>query len=412
MHIFKFGGISIKDASSIKRVSEIISSTPSKVVVVISAMGKTTKMLTKIVKIAHQGGDYNQLFIELKEGYHEVIKELLEEIPERYKSFEKELEKKLKQVQHNEWLLAYDKIVSYGELMSTAIVESYLNESEWFDIRSILCTDSHFSAANILWEETEKRVIRYLKPLVEKKVVVTQGFIGQDLDGNSTTLGLEGSDFTGAILAYCLQATKYTVWKDVPGILNADPRLLDKTEQYEKINYREVAEMTYYGSQVIHPKTLKPIAKKNIPLVVRSFLDKKGTGTLISSEKTTKIIPYFVFKKNQFLVTAQVKDHDFMDKTKIGLILHVIEVLNIKINFMQNSAFTFSFCIDYEETKLLKIKELLAQDFILLYNEELTLATIKNYTSACFDKLPKNRFILMEQKTRSNYQELYHEIKE
>ena len=250
---------------------------------------------------------------------------------------------------------AYDKVVSHGELMSTSIVEAYLKKQincEWFDARKAIHTDQYFTEANIDWVVTEKQVIKELKPLTKQCMVVTQGFIGSDVEGNSTTLGREGSDYTGAILAYCLNADGFTVWKDVPGILNADPRILEGTEQYEKLSYREVTEMTYYGAQVIHPKTLKPIAQKSIPLIIKSFLDKDKPGTTIASENTTKMIPCFVFKGNQLLVTAQVKDHSFMNEKKLGMILQVLDLLNIKINLMQNSALTFSFCIDNKEFKI------------------------------------------------------------
>ncbi|MEQ9009687.1 MAG: aspartate kinase, partial [Ekhidna sp.] len=291
-----------------------------------------------------------------------------------------------------------------------SIIDAYLNKSTkcvWFDARSVIRTDQYFTEANVDWVVTEKQIINDLKPVVEESIVITQGFIGSDVEGNSTTLGREGSDYTGAILAYCLNAEGFTVWKDVPGILNADPRILEGAEQYEKLSYREVTEMTYYGAQVIHPKTLKPLAQKSIPLIVRSFLDKGRLGTTIATDNTTKMIPCFVFKGNQLLVTAQVKDHSFMDEKKLGLILQVLDLLNIKINLMQNSALTFSFCIDNKEFKSKRIKELLNRDFILSFESPLNLATIKNYTPDAFNKLPWNRTVIMEQKTSNNYQVLY-----
>ena len=411
MQIFKFGGASVKDAIGVRNLSNIVSSHGSKaVVVVVSAMGKTTNKLEELVRAAHVGDDYQSILSELKEYHHGIANELLGELPARYLEFEKSLEEQCEKVSELEPMLAYDKLVPHGELMSTSIVEAYLNkstDSEWFDARSIIRTDQYFTEANVDWVVTEKQVIGDLKPVAEQKVVVTQGFIGSDVEGNSTTLGREGSDYTGAILAYCLNADGFTVWKDVPGILNADPRILEGTEQYEKLSYREVTEMTYYGAQVIHPKTLKPIAQKSIPLIVRSFLDKKLDGTTISGENTTKTIPCFVFKGNQLLVTAQVKDHSFMDEKKLGLILSVLDLLNIKINLMQNSALTFSFCIDNKEFKSKRIKELLNRDFILSFDSPLNLATIKNYSPDSFNKLPWNRSVIMEQKTVNNYQVLY-----
>ncbi|WP_420316238.1 aspartate kinase [Ekhidna sp.] len=411
MQIFKFGGASVKDATGVKNLAEIVSSHGSqKLVIVVSAMGKVTNKLEELVKQAHAGADFSTALAELKEYHHQIAEELLGEIPSNYLAFEKSLEEILLKLSECEPMLAYDKVVPHGELMSTSIIAEYLNKTvkcQWFDARSIIRTDQYFTEANVDWVVTEKQVINQLKPLAEESVVVTQGFIGSDLEGNSTTLGREGSDYTGAILAYCLNAECFTVWKDVPGILNADPRILEEAEQYEKLSYREVTEMTYYGAQVIHPKTLKPIAQKSIPLMVRSFQDKAKAGTTIASDNTTKMIPCFVFKGNQLLVTAQVKDHSFMDEKKLGLILQVLDLLNIKINLMQNSALTFSFCIDNKDFKSRRIKELLNRDFILSFESPLNLATIKNYTPDSFNKLPWNRTVIMEQKTSNNYQVLY-----
>jgi aspartate kinase len=411
MQIFKFGGASVKDAVGVKNLAEIVSSFGSqKLVIVVSAMGKITNKLEELVKQAYASEDYSQTLNEVKEYHREVAHELLGEIPNRYVEFEQTLERTLEDLSEYEPMLAYDKVVPFGELMSTSIIDAYLNKTTkcvWFDARSIIRTDQYHTEANVDWVVTEKQVIANLKPIAEQSIVITQGFIGCDVEGNSTTLGREGSDYTGAILAYCLNAEGFTVWKDVPGILNADPRILEGAEQYEKLSYREVTEMTYYGAQVIHPKTLKPIAQKSIPLIVRSFLDKNRTGTTIATDNTTKMIPCFVFKGNQLLVTAQVKDHSFMDEKKLGLILQVLDLLNIKINLMQNSALTFSFCIDNKEFKSKRIKELLNRDFILSFESPLNLATIKNYTPDSFNKLPWNRTVIMEQKTSNNYQVLY-----
>lgn len=412
MQIFKFGGASVKDAAGVKNLAEIVSSFGNeRVVIVVSAMGKTTNKLEELVKQAHTGADYSTSLNELKAYHREIIEGLMDGVPQRYAQFEASLENQLKELSQCDNMVAYDKVVPHGELMSTSIIEAYLKKQtscEWFDARAVIRTDQYFTEANVDWVVTEKQIIQKLKPLAEKTLVVTQGFIGSDVEGNSTTLGREGSDYSGAILAYCLNADGFTVWKDVPGILNADPRILEETEQYEKLSYREVTEMTYYGAQVIHPKTLKPIAQKSIPLIVRSFLDRDKSGTTIASENTNKMIPCFVFKGNQLLVTAQVKDHSFMDEKKLGMILQVLDLLNIKINLMQNSALTFSFCIDNKEFKSRRIKELLNRDFILTFESPLNLATIKNYTPDAFNKLPWNRSVIMEQKTADNYQVLYH----
>ncbi|MEM0938899.1 MAG: aspartate kinase [Bacteroidota bacterium] len=413
MQIFKFGGASVKDADGIKNLSKIMKSFyQDKLTIVVSAMGKTTNKLEELVSLAYRKQSYQDALDDLIHYHKAIIADLLLETPPKYAAFEKSLKQNLVKVSDKDEMFAYDMIVPHGELMSTSIIAAYLNKEgilcEWVDARTVIRTDQYFSEANVDWVVTEKQIQEKLKPDLENKTVITQGFIGSDVEGNSTTLGREGSDYTGAILAHCLNAAGFTVWKDVPGILNADPRILDQTEQYDQLSYREVTEMTYYGAQVIHPKTLKPIAQKNIPLTVRSFKDHAIPGTTISSINTTKNIPCFIFKKNQLLITAQVKDHSFMEEKKLGIILQVLDLLNIKINLMQNSALTFSFCIDNKPFKAKRIKELLNRDFILSFEEPLSLATIKNYTSDAFNELPRNRLVIMEQKTAKNYQVLYH----
>ena len=411
MQIFKFGGASVKNAEGVSNLRKVIQSFNKDLVIVVSAMGKTTNKLEELVEIAHGGGNYREPLQELKAYHREIISSLLEEVPAHYLELEAKLENTLSDLSQYDPMFAYDRVVPFGELMSTTIISSYLNEKQnfccWLDARTIIRTDQYFSEANVDWVITERQVWEILSPLIKEKVVITQGFIGSDAEGNSTTLGREGSDYTGAILAHCLNADGFTVWKDVPGILNADPRIMEETVQYARLSYREATEMTYYGAQVIHPKTLKPIAQKSIPLTVRSFLDHDLSGTIISSESIKKDIPCFIFKGNQLLVTAQVKDHSFMDEKKLGFILQVLDLLNIKINLMQNSALTFSLCIDNKEFKVKRIKELLSRDFILSFERSLNLATIKNYIPESFEKLPPNRSVIMEQKTVNNYQVLY-----
>ena len=365
----------------------------------------------ELVSLALAGESFTQVLDDLKKYHRSIAEKLMNEVPDVYRAFELSLEDKLGRLAEFDEMFAYDMIVPHGELMSTSLISAYLNKEgvvcNWLDARTLIRTDQYFSEANVDWVVTEKQVQRQIVPQLGDGMMITQGFIGSDVEGNSTTLGREGSDYTGAILAYCLNADGLTVWKDVPGILNADPRILDDTEQYNQLSYREVTEMTYYGAQVIHPKTLKPIAQKSIPLTVRSFVDHAKSGTTISDKNTPKQIPCFVFKGNQLLVTAQVKDHSFMDEKKLGLILQVLDLLNIKINLMQNSALTFSFCIDNKSFKAKRIKELLNRDFILSFEESLRLATIKNYTHDSFNLLPWNRSVIMEQKTVNNYQVLY-----
>ncbi|MFK7952989.1 MAG: aspartate kinase [Ekhidna sp.] len=411
MQIFKFGGASVKDASGVRNLDQIVSDLGNnKLVVVVSAMGKMTNKLEELIDLSQEGKNYDAILNEVFEFHHTIANDLLGELPKRYLEFENSLKECLIKSSTYDFMRAYDMIIPHGELMSTSIIQAFLNKSKsttWVDARTLIRTDQYFTEANVDWVVTEKQITKQLRPVVEESIVVTQGFIGSDVEGNSTTLGREGSDYSGAILANCLNASDFTVWKDVPGILNADPRLLDNTEQFNQLSYREVTEMTYYGAQIIHPKTLKPLAQKDIPLVVRSFENRDLKGTTISTNNSIKQMPCYVFKGNQLLITAQVKDHSFMEEKKLSLILNVLDLLNIKINLMQNSALTFSFCIDNKEFKAKRIMELLNRDFLLSSETGLNLATIKNYRDDSFSQLPVNRSVILEQKTMDNYQVVY-----
>lgn len=411
MRVFKFGGASVKDPEGVRNLKSILEREGYQdTAVVVSAMGKTTNNLEDIFKKAHNKESYKNELNSLISFHRNIAMDLMGLLPNEYLKLENELRQKLEAVGDEDYIKGYDMIVPYGELFSTTLIAKFLEGSfsvNWFDIREVIRTDQYFTEANIDWVVTERQIQKAMKPLLNDSTVVTQGFIGSDQDGNTTTLGREGSDFTGSVIAYCLNAASFTVWKDVPGILNADPRRMKQTEMYQLLSYSEVTEMTYYGAQVIHPKTLKPLAQKSIPLVVRSFKEVASKGTMISEMPSEKKVPCFVFKGNQLLVKAKVKDHSFMEEKKLGLILQVLDLLNIKINLMQNSALTLAFCIDNKGFKLKRIKELLNRDFILSFEEELSLATIKNYTPESFTQLPEDRDVIMEQKTPDNYQVLY-----
>ncbi|MEM9895505.1 MAG: aspartate kinase, partial [Bacteroidota bacterium] len=411
MHVFKFGGASVKDADGVVNLANIISNFPhEKLVIVVSAMGKTTNALEVVVEKCLEGVGCTKELDQIKDYHRSVATTLLGSVPKSYERLEGLLQDAVVKADKQEPAKSYDSIVPFGELLSTTLIAEYLNtktKCKWVDARTLIRTDQYFTEANVDWVVTERQINDLLSQQEDSRILITQGFIGSDVEGNITTLGREGSDFTAAVLAHCMNAKQLTVWKDVPGILNADPRILSDTNQYDFLSYREVTEMTYYGAQVIHPKTLKPLAQKQIPLVVRSFVDHKKSGTVIGNQNTSSEIPCFVFKGNQVLVTAEVKDHSFMEEKKLGLILQVLDLLNIKINLMQNSALTLSFCIDDKPLKLKRIKELLNRDFLLSFEQDLSLATIKNYHDTSFASLPENRTVLMEQKTQKNYQVLY-----
>lgn len=411
MHIFKFGGASVKNADAVQNLKTILKKNHSgRLVVVISAMDKTTNKLELLVQLAQKGQPYATELKELKHFHDSISTALIGKPSERYTTFLNELSDNLAALKGVDWVHAYDRIVPYGELFSTAIIADYLQQElpvKWADAREMITTDEFHTEANIRWEKTQKKVQTLLSPLLDQFIVVTQGFIGATIAGITTTLGREGSDFTGAILANCLEAESFTVWKDVPGILNADPKRMSNTVQFSQLSYREATEMTYYGASVIHPKTLRPLAQKQIPLIVRSFVHHDAPGTRIGPMHSEQPVSTFIFKENQLLISAEVKDHSFMDEKRLSRILDVLYKLNVKINLMQNSALTVSFCMDNKEHKLEPIIQALSDEFTVSYNRPLKLTTVKNYTDEALRGLPAMDEVLLLQKTRHTYQVLY-----
>lgn len=410
MRIFKFGGASVKDAQGVKNLCEIVSEFGGdELVVVISAMGKTTNALEVLAKKAFSGEQFTEAYQQLKTFHECICDELFGEVPDDVSNWLLRLDAALKE-HTGEWEAFYDRIVPFGELLSTSIVYHYLRLQQpcaWLDARSCVKTDSLFTEASIDWQLTEHFIARDLPSLLEKGAVITQGFIGSDASGRSTTLGREGSDFTGAIFAYCLRAQDLTVWKDVPGLLNADPKVFEEAELFSALSFQEVTELTYYGAKVIHPKTIRPLAQRGISLHVRSFLEPAGAGTHISENEKIGLKPCYVFKHDQLLVTLRVKDNSFVDEAKLVRVFQALDHAHAKINLMHSSALTFTFCMDNSASKLEKLQAYLSEDFHVLYNEGLHLATIKNYQEHSFDLLPRPKEVIMEQKTRNNYQVLY-----
>jgi len=411
MQIFKFGGASVKDAEAVRNLKSIVQKnnlTP--LVVVVSAMGKGTNHLESIVSKGIKGEDCTSDLENLKTFHTTIAAQLFGQSCRACDELIDELISMTKEIKGMDWPHAYDRIVPFGELMSTRIVAEFLKSDlrvKWMDARQFIKTDEFFTEANIHWDKTHKAVNEHVRPNLTDSIVITQGFIGSTGANATTTLGREGSDFTGAILAYCLDAQNFTVWKDVPGILNADPKLRPEAKQFAQLSYQEVIEMTYYGAKVIHPKTLKPLAQKSIPLIVRSFVDHDEKGTHIGLENSIKDLPVFIFKENQLLFTFEVKDHSFMDEKRLSIILSTLEKRNVKINLMQNSAVTFSFCMDNKPHKLDPILDALSHDFDITYNHPLKLITVKNYTEDALNELPEMNEILLLQKTRHTYQVLH-----
>ncbi len=416
MRIFKFGGASVTDAASVKNVAAILSFFKNEpLVVVISAMGKTTNALEKVVNAYYNKEEGLQQYIKEVKDYHaEIIQKLgfKNEHP-----INGELENTFVEIG---WILeeeplrgygfAYDQIVSQGELISTRIVSAFLNDNgfknEWLDIRDILQTDNTYREGKVSWDITEKLVKRRIPELLKKNnLIITQGFIAATDENFTTTLGREGSDYTAAILSYCLDAKEMIVWKDVPGVLSADPKFYDEAIKLREIGYRDAIELTYYGATVIHPKTIKPLENKNIPLSVRSFLAPKDAGTSIGNYESTKpLVPSFIFKANQILLSISAKDFSFIAEESLSRIFGIFADHNVKINLMQNSAVSFSVCLDNDSFKMPSLILELTRDFKVLYNENLKLVTVRHYYPSTIEILTKDKTILLEQRSRNTAQ--------
>jgi aspartate kinase len=377
MKVFKFGGASIKSANAIKNVAKILNSQDlSNCLLVISAMGKMTNAFEKITD-AYFNNDQEKLTesIDFTSNFHlKIINNLFAEnhvIHQKITVLFGQLVRFLTQNKSRNYDYLYDQIVSYGELLSTTIVSDYLNEikiyNNWVDVREIIITDAVFRDATVNWQETEKRI----KTKIDfSKLTIVQGFIGGDLNGNTTTLGREGSDFTAGIFAYCLDAESLTIWKDVLGVLNADPREFKEVQLLEHISYEETIEMAFYGASVIHPKTIKPIQNKKIPLIVRSFKNLNSPGTKVSEGVTLEpTTPCFIVKKNQVLVSISSLDFSFIVEENISDIFKLFHKYQLKVNLIQNSAISFSVCVDNN-----------LNHFDLFYNE------IKNMYKVSFVK--------------------------
>jgi aspartate kinase len=412
MKVFKFGGASVKDVAGVENVALILQSflaTP--VIVVISAMGKTTNALEKIVNQFRDSGDYTAELKSLKQFHASIMDGLFngghpvfKKVDRLFNDLESRLQLEAKYDQ------VYDQVVSIGELISTVIVHHHLLDKnlpcEWLDARDYILTDDTFREGKVEWKQT-CAAISEIQPVLERNnFVVTQGFIGRSGTGLTTTLGRDGSDFSAAIFASCLDAESLTIWKDVPGVMNADPKRLAAATVFQELPFREAAEMTYYGASVIHPKTIRPLATKGIPLYVKNFDDMTLAGTKIHECHVDDIPPLIVFKDNQCLVSCKVMDYTFLTEEHLRQIFSILTELNIQINVMQNSAMSFSFCIDFRESKIKALISMLQPHFEVYYNTGLTLITVKNYDEATFEAYRKKPGVLLEQSSRSTLQVL------
>ncbi len=416
MKVFKFGGASVKDAAAVKNVAAVLKMFPNEdLVVVISAMGKTTNALEKVVNACFQDKEKaHPLLNEVKEFHHSIMEELFAEtthpVFEKVNNFFVEIDWVLEE-EPRSYGFIYDQIVSIGELISTAIVSAYLNSisinNVWQDVRDILQTDNTYREAKVNWEMSSDLISKIIPSLFNKEnhIVITQGFIGSTSENYTSTLGREGSDYTAAILAHILNAESVSIWKDVPGVLNADPKFFNDAQKLEQISYLDAIELAYFGASVIHPKTIKPLENKNIPLHVKSFLNPSSKGTLIAKDLETKpLVPSFIFKTNQVLISISAKDFSFIAEENLSNIFSCFADCGVKLNLMQNSAISFSVCVDDDDEKLPKLIELLQKDYKVLYNKNLQLYTIRHYFPSTIESLTNNREILLEQRSRNTAQ--------
>ncbi|MBP6871336.1 MAG: aspartate kinase [Bacteroidales bacterium] len=415
MKVFKFGGGVLNSAGAVGRIPEIIRRYPGiPLVIVVSAFGKTTNALEELIaSTISADGRSGRLFRQIKEYHDEITRQLFpngNKEPEiRTGALWNELERITGSEVTGTAAEIYDRIIVFGELISSAIVSVYLNrqgiENTWCDIRTVLRTDSVFRDASIDWEVSEKQSDAILKPLLKsvggiRPVVVTQGFIGSDDLGRSTSLGREGSDYTASVLASLLDASEVITWKDVPGILNADPRHFSQTIKLERISYSEATELAYYGAKVLHPKTIKPLQNKNIPLQVRSFEEPGQPGTLIQEETGVEsLVPSFIFKFGQVLMSVSTKDFSFIDEKVFRDVFSLLSKYAIHVNIIQNSALSLSFCTD-SHGHLVELIDGLRDDYIVKYNEGLELITIRHSNDRASEIVLSGREVLLEQHNR------------
>lgn len=416
MKVFKFGGASVKDATAVKNVAQILSLfKKQKLAVVVSAMGKTTNALEKVVSAyMKKDGDVRALLDEIKTFHTDIIDHLgFKAGDEIYGDVENsfvEIDWVLEDEPTREYGFYYDQIVSQGELISTKIVSAYLNlagvKNTWLDIRDVLFTDNTYREGKVDWDLTTKLVGTKIPALLEKTdIVLTQGFIGSTSENFTTTLGREGSDYTAAILSFCLNAEEMIVWKDVSGVMSADPKRSDDAMKLDQISYHDAIELTYYGATVIHPKTIKPLENKNIPLRVCSFKAPADKGTSIGNYQATKpLVPCFIYKDDQILFSISSKDFSFIAEESMSMIFGIFAKHKIKINLMQNSAVSFSVCVDNDPYKIPALLDELKNEFRVLYNSDLKLVTVRHYYPSTIEQLIKGRKVLLEQRSRQTAQ--------
>lgn len=413
MKVLKFGGASVKDAAGVKNLVHVLNTVGTQdTLVVVSAMGKTTNALERIIEVYFEDKKkVNQEILILKEFHLQIINELFEsktaKVVRAVQEYFDELIDFLKRNKAPNYNFVYDQVVSYGELLSTAIIHHYFEhqgwKSYWLDARACIKTDDYYRAANLNWEATQQEVQSHVKG---KSLVITQGFIGSSSNNFTTTLGREGSDYSAAIFAYALNAESVTIWKDVPGVLNGDPRVFKETQLLHQISYREAIELAFYGASVIHPKTLQPLQRKEIPLFVKSFENPEATGTAVSKGKTLDpMIPCFIIKKDQVLIRLSSIDFSFIVEENISYIFGLLHEYQMPVELIQNSAISFSVCVNNKYKRLEELVLVLRSRFKVEVKEQVDLFTIRHFDTKALASIRKNgKQILLEQRTEETAQ--------
>jgi aspartate kinase len=412
MKVFKFGGASVKDAEGVRNLVRVLKETGHKnLFLVVSAMGKTTNAMEKVVDAYFKDkSTVAPVLREIARGHNQILEALFGKADHPVfgdvQNLFDEVQGFLVWNKSPNYNFVYDQVVGYGELVSSRIVSAYLNAegiaNTWLDVRHCIKTDSNYRDVNVNWEKTQTLVTNGID---KEKLYVTQGFLGSDDNNFTTTLGREGSDYTAAIMAYCLEAESVSIWKDVPGVLNADPRYFDKSQLLNRISYREAIELAFYGASVIHPKTLQPLQRKDIPLHVKSFINPKDAGTTVGSgEGIEPEVPCFIVKKNQVLMKLSSLDFSFIVEDNISALFKLLHDHKMKVDMIQNSAISFSVCVDNRFGRLQELLDKLEGKFKVVYQEDVSLYTIRHFNAEAINSLQNGREVLLEQRGRETVQ--------
>ena len=408
MKIFKFGGASVKDADSVKNVLRVLSIQGfERCLIVVSAMGKTTNALERVVEFYFNKSDYQQEIAKIKEEHIQIARGLFDEnhhVFSEIKLFFDDIESFLRRNKSPNYNFVYDQVVTCGEMISSKILSVYLSDNEmgnqWLDARDFIKTDTNYREGVVNWEDTEKNISQ----LDKAKTYVTQGFIGSDENNFTVSLGREGSDYSAAIFAYCLDAKDMTIWKDVPGVMTGDPRKFENVELLSNISYEEAIEMAYYGASVIHPKTLQPLKQKSIPFFVKSFINPEKAGTKIGISTENQLLESYILKENQVLMRIATRDFSFIAEDHISFIFRELAKRNIKVSLMQNSAISLALCLEDKFNNVDELEAELEQDFNTEIVKNVSLFTIRNARLENLDKLYEGKNVLLEQITKTTVQ--------